>query len=529
MKRLDLRPAFSRDALVLSLLLLVADASLFSNAPIHVARASTRAKESTKNPNQTLPPVLISDQTFQLGDWDVSAVVVGDASYTVTQQLTGGFGSPPFRFMAHRLPPVSGSGGNTIFVTHIYRGASYDPRVQGAISAIDYTEAGIILSFPFPEAFSTTQPVVVQGGQVYRSPKFIRFIASNSSHAWETKSLIGLTAADFIRVGGSENDHPDFSSSGGPVQFGFTRNNSRTSTLPPVPANQDMVVDQGVDNWQLIVYRRSDPEENRPPSAVDDVFILDGYKRSLPILEIFEVVDNDSDPDGYALNMIAVTPPTYGSVSIFSPFSIAYQLSEARASDSFGYTISDSHPYGGVLTDTATVDVFIDCACTVLCLNQLELPPLRASQHSPVTEAIDLPLIYRFRDQVLKPAPHGRRYVDMYYTSNPEILVNILMSETLRTEAVATIELWQENLRSLADGDGNAVITQAQVDAVNNFLSHLSAVSSAELQGRIADELQRLGPLNGYVGLTMKEAKSRAIGDPVVYLPVLRKVERATH
>ncbi|NJM42597.1 MAG: hypothetical protein HC853_18570 [Anaerolineae bacterium] len=151
--------------------------------------------------DQPRPLVLISDGEFRPADWAVSAVIVGDASYTVTQQLTGGIGSSPFRIMSHRLPRVAGSGGNTIFVTHIYLGASYTPSVQGAISAIDYREAGKIFSFPFPEAFSTTQSVVVQGGQIYRSTKFIRFSANNSSHDWETKTLSGLTAADFIRVG----------------------------------------------------------------------------------------------------------------------------------------------------------------------------------------------------------------------------------------------------------------------------------------------------------------------------------------
>jgi hypothetical protein len=409
---------------------------------------------------------------------------------------------------------VSGSGGNTIFVTHIYSDASYDPSVQGAISAIDYTESGKILSFPFPEAFSTTQPVVVQGGQIYRSTKFIRFVAINSTHDWETKSLTGLAAADFVRVGGSENDHPDFSSNGGPIQFGFTRNNSRTSTLPPVPANLDMVIDQGVDNWQLYIHRRPEVSENLPPIAVDDVFVLDGYKRSLPLVEIFDVVRNDSDPDLDSMEVIMVTQPTYGTTSGLSRHTIVYQLDEARASDSFGYTLSD-----GMLTDTAQVTVLIDCACTVLCLNQLELPWRSASPHRPVTDTIDLPLIYRFRNQVLTPTPHGRRYVDMYYTSNPEILVNVLMSETLRAEAVAMVELWQGNLRSLTDGDGSAVITQAQIDALELFLSHLSAASSAQLRQIIAGELQRVGPLDEFVGLTVKEAKRRVIGDPKLYLP----------
>lgn len=81
--------------------------------------------------------------------------------------------------------------------------------------------------------------------------------------------------------------------------------------------------------------------------------------------------------------------------------------------------------------------------------------------------------------------------------------------------------MWQDKLRNLVDGDGGAVITQAQVDAVKNGLNHLSAVSSSELQQLIADELNRLGPLDDYVGLTMKEAKTRVIGYPNVYLPLL--------
>ena len=111
--------------------------------------------------------------------------------------------------------------------------------------------------------------------------------------------------------------------------------------------------------------------------------------------------------------------------------------------------------------------------------------------------------------------------MEMYYTNNPEILVNIMTNESLRSEAVASVELWQDNLRSLIDGDGSAVITQAQVDAIKNFLGHLSVVSSTELQDLIAGELERLGRLDDYVGLSMKEAKSRAIGDPTLFLPFL--------
>ena len=132
--------------------------------------------------------------------------------------------------------------------------------------------------------------------------------------------------------------------------------------------------------------------------------------------------------------------------------------------------------------------------------------------------------MFRVRDEVMKPTPHGRRYVDMYYNTTPEILKVLLVdSDPLRTEAVTTVELWQDNLRNLLDGDGMAIITQAQVDAIKSFLTNLSAAASPELQQLIADELARLGPLDDYVGMTVKEAKSKAIGDPTIYLPIVFK------
>jgi hypothetical protein len=469
---------------------------------------SDRPAFPAEDPIQPRQAIIISDDTFLPQAWRETAEVNGDASYTVSQQLTGGDTTPPFRLMSHRLGPVSTGDFHTVSVTHVYQVANYTPILQGAISAIDYGESGIILSFPFDEAFSTTQPVIVQDGVTYRSTKFLRFIAQNGSHSWESKTLNQLTAEDFIPVGGPENQHPNFSASGSRMQFGFARSNSRSSTLPPVPAEQEMIIEQGVDTWFVAIH----PTGNRPPQAVDDVFILDGENRSLPLIEFFDVVDNDSDPDADTLEITGVTEPLYGTAGILSSHTAVYQLDEARASDHFTYTISDD-----LLTDTARVDVLIDCACTVLCLNQFELP------RGQRVDTIDLPLIYRFRDQVLRRTADGMRYNDIYYENNPEILVNILMNEPLRIEAVDTVELWQENLRSLTDGDGRAVITQGQIDALELFLSHLAALSSPELQQVIAAELQRIGPLDDYVGMTVGEAKRLVLGDPRSFAPYISR------
>ncbi len=470
----------------------------------------TSQASATKRPIQRAQaPINIADAEFNPADWSVTAETTPGASFVVEQHLTGGQSTPAFRFMSHRLPPVE-TGLAEVQLTHIYLGYIYEPRVEGPIQFINYTESGIILSFPWPEAFSTTRPVVVQNGRVFAARRFIRAVAESSASAWETGYLLALKADDFFPPGGAENDNPDFSAQGSPIQFGFMRTNTRSATLPPVPANEDLIIDQGVDNWNLTIYHDPSQAINYPPVANDDIYILDGNQNSLPIRAYIDALDNDLDPNPLDhLEIVAATQPAYGRSGILSSGTIFYELEQAQSADGFTYTVSD-----GEFTDSAQINVFVDCACSVLCLSNLVLP-------SRFTDTIDIPLIYRLRNQVLDATPAGKRYIEYYYTKNPEILVNILADSSLRTEALAGFELWQETLRSLVDGDGSALITQAQVDALQAFLDHLSMVSSPELQALIASELDRLGPLDDYAGLTIKAARSLAIGDPTLYLPVL--------
>jgi hypothetical protein len=473
-------------------------------------RAANASPATTLRPAQPSDAIIFGDGSFQLSLWEISAQITGNASYTASRQQSGG-NPDAFLFMSHRLPPVTGDDlFNRVAVTYIYQAFTHRPTIDGRITSIDYEEDGIILSFPVPDAFSTTIPVLQQNGRLFRAEPFLRFVAQDGAHSWETKALTGLTARHFFAVDGS-GDHPDFDQGTG-IHFGFIRTNSRTPTLPPFPSDQDLVIDQGVDNWRITIHRDS---SNRPPRAVDDIFVLDGNNRTLPIIEFLDVLRNDRDPDPYdRLEVVDVTSPLYGTASLSTRPLIAYSLHEARVSDNFSYTISD-----GELTSSAGVQLYFDCACTVFCLSYLTLPASPAAQAS----GLDLPLIYRLRDQIMKPTPDGHRYVDMYYSNNPEILVKTLTNEALRTGALATVELWQDNLRSLVDGDGSALITQAQVDAAKSFLDNLWLVGSDDLRQLIGDELERLGPLDGYVGMTMIDAKRRAIGDPLLYVPLLLK------
>lgn len=453
-------------------------------------------------PEQNFPPITITDNTYRLIDWKISGEIKGSGTFTVSQMSTGG-NPGAFRFMSYGLPPVPANDLYVVTVNHIFRNNIYAPAIDGEILALDYSEDGIILSFPYPDTASTTQPLLEQNGRLFRATKFIRFVAQGTSHAWENMALEQLTANDFVATDGSD-DHPNFSTSGTSIRFGFTRLVSRGSTLPPVPSDQEMVIDQGVDNWQVVIHRDNTP---RAPQAEDDIFILDGSDG--PRGHFLDVLDNDTGQD--YLHIDAVTQPIHASV-INSGLFLYFTPDEDGYAVSFQYIVTN-----GTLTDTADVDVYIDCACTIDCLSKSVRSGL-----IPAQDKIDLPLIYLVRDQVLRPTHDGRRYVDMYYHSNPEILVNILANESLRAEAVATVELWQDPLHSLVEGDGSVLITQTEIDALADFLMHLSVASSSELQTLIANELARLGPLDDYVGMTVKDAKQRAIGDATLYLPYVR-------
>jgi hypothetical protein len=405
--------------------------------------------------------------------------------------------------MSHRLPPVTGESLNVIAVTYIYQGAHYFPFADGEIRVVDYQEDGIILSFPFPDAFTTVLPALTQDGRLFHSQSFLRYIAENGTHNWETGVLGGLTAADFVAVDGS-GDSPDFIN-GSQIRFGFTRINSRSSTLPPVPPDQDLVIDHGVDNWRVTIHRDN---TEQPPEAVDDRFVIDGSNGAS--LQHLDVKGNDSDPNEDSLTLLEVTEPMYGEAGVLGAY-VAFLPGSGNFVDTFSYTIGD-----GALTDSAQVEVLIDCACTLACLNLTARVP-----SSPEADDIDLPLLYRVRDELLKPTRNGHRYVEMYYTSNPEILFTVMLNESLRAQAVATVEMWQDNLRSLVYGDGSAIISPAQVEAISSFLSNLSAAGSPELQQLISDELARLGPLTSFVGLTMRAAKELVAGPSQVYLPAL--------
>ncbi len=89
-----------------------------------------------------------------------------------------------------------------------------------------------------------------------------------------------------------------------------------------------------------------------PPVAVDDVFMID-----MNMLGVFDVLANDSDPDGDPITLDSiVSPPSNGTISINADGTVSYGPEfQFFGSDEFVYSISDS--FGN--TATATVSIWV--------------------------------------------------------------------------------------------------------------------------------------------------------------------------
>lgn len=131
----------------------------------------------------------------------------------------------------------------------------------------------------------------------------------------------------------------------------------------------------------------------------------------------------------------------------------------------------------------------------------------------------DINLFYAVRDKILSQTTEGQRYIDLHNANGPEISKLLLDNRDLADEALATIQMWQPNLRAWVNGQGSSVtITPEQVQAVQDFLDHLSAEGSLGLQQTIANERARR-PLEQAVGMSMDQAWAYFNGYTLTWLP----------
>ncbi len=140
--------------------------------------------------------------------------------------------------------------------------AVYDPHERGPLESFDYTEdAKLIDGFGGGQA---NGPAIRQNGKMYRIPH----LDTNAIFTWRSFPRPAVHATDFVCVLGGQcgadvdpSDHPDFSSAGAPIEFGFVRANSQIDGEPPY------AITGAIDNWKVTLNRRSSSSREGPGSS----------------------------------------------------------------------------------------------------------------------------------------------------------------------------------------------------------------------------------------------------------------------
>lgn len=188
------------------------------------------------------------DGTFNNADWSLIQITnaAGAGSLTAGFQLPSGGNGGSYRLIRNNLV-ISGVNA-TIIGVHMNNFDFYNPS-GGAISAINYSED----SKNFVNQGGNGQgsgAAIIQGGKIYLQRNPILVMPYSGYSNWTANPAPGLTASDFYEVDMAGNinafSNPDFTVSGGTMQFGFYRGNS-SGNLSSGTFNTEC----GIDNWNI--------------------------------------------------------------------------------------------------------------------------------------------------------------------------------------------------------------------------------------------------------------------------------------
>jgi PEP-CTERM motif len=178
--------------------------------------------------------VTFSDGTFNLPDYTQTVFTNNTAAAGATDSIAQNLasGNPPPSLDFHVDWTVNTT--FTIFDGLINSGFTYNPA-SGAISALDFSQDRNVTftSGTVIQSNAAATALLQQGGKFYRDtivgPAF-------SAGTWQTISAAGLQASDFSLYDFATNtidstQHPDFSSAGSVINFGFRTGLDHTNTL----------------------------------------------------------------------------------------------------------------------------------------------------------------------------------------------------------------------------------------------------------------------------------------------------------
>jgi hypothetical protein len=182
-----------------------------------------------------------TDITFNDQDWETVAVPTGPGGTAEAHQVTTGGDVGPYRQITIALNTPSATEDSQVVVFNGKLDATWNSATQGAIASVDYSEfAELIVGHGQGHR---TGAAVKQNGHVYFALTPAVFTPETT---WTQKMQTGLTANDFVELGTS--NHPDFSASGGVLEFGFYR------ALSSPAGNVSSTRTGGIDNWAVTIH-----------------------------------------------------------------------------------------------------------------------------------------------------------------------------------------------------------------------------------------------------------------------------------
>jgi hypothetical protein len=118
----------------------------------------------------------------------------------------------------------------------------------------------------------------------------------------------------------------------------------------------------------------------------------------------------------------------------------------------------------------------------------------------PARTNLDLPLIRRFRDDVLERSAEGKRLRNLFYQVSPELIYRASKSSELRVLIYDAASSLQPLVADMLAGTGQMLITSNQVANVKALFNKLSEIGGVIIRSAIQSELARIGPLDNWVG-----------------------------
>jgi hypothetical protein len=186
------------------------------------------------------------DETFPDADWS-TVVVQQDAgtSHTINGQIASG--GNPGAYRQQTLSSLGLPGGTTagVNIASFRNLFTFDPSANGAIQSLNFSYDLAFLASPTSTA-GFFRPYIRQNGFIFG----IAGVNNSAAGAWQTFQNTSTGASDWLEVTGS-GSLPDFSASGGLIEFGYrtavTFGCGLTTTCPPF----DIV--SGIDNYRVTV------------------------------------------------------------------------------------------------------------------------------------------------------------------------------------------------------------------------------------------------------------------------------------